>query len=148
MTPPAPPLPARSRRHTTATMRLARLMYDDGDSWTPTQIVRYLAEQGVSVSLNTVRVWVIPGVADEQRAQNRRAYARRQARATGPSPDAGRAPQPLLDRMRQLRAAGMPFASVATLIRVDWGIDLNAEQVRYYLQLGREPKQPKRRAGL
>ncbi len=121
------------RRHNTATMSRARTMYGDGDMWTPTQIAGYLTARGNPVSVQTVREWVIPGLAETRRAQqNAKKAARRAARA---APE----PTPRLDRMRELRAAGLSMAGIAIVLRVDEGIHLSGDNVRYALKVGREP---------
>lgn len=137
--PQAPPKDPRLRRHTTGTMQLARRMYGNGDSWTPTQIRTYFADRGTDVSLNTVRIWVIPGIAAEQRKQNTASYHRRQG---APPPSA----TPILDRMLELRSAGLTFTAIASVVRLDLGLPLDREQARYYVNARREPVQPKRRA--
>jgi hypothetical protein len=124
-------------RHTTGTMLLARTMYGTGDAWTPTEIVRYLAEQGVVVDRVTVLRWVDPGFAERRRREQRDAAKRRRARV---------AAVPVLDRMRELRSAGLSFSGIAIVVLLDWGIDLSADQVRYYMRTGREPRIPKRKA--
>ena len=133
----------RTRRHSTATMLLARTMYAGGDAWSPTQIRRYLIEQMGETrapSVGTIRTWVVPGEREAQARVNARSHARRLAREM-PSDT------PLLDRMRQLREAGATQASIAAVIKVDEGVVLSAEQVRYYLHYGREPRIPQRKRG-
>jgi hypothetical protein len=145
--PGAPPIDPRQRRHSTKTMALARRMYGAGNSWTPTQIKNYLATNGVRVSLNTIRLWVIPGMADEHRHANKANAARRQARKNQAPPPVGpAAPVGLLDRMLALRHAGLPFVSIAKVIDLDYGVVMSGEQVRYYIRTRREPKQPKKKA--
>jgi hypothetical protein len=129
--------PAPARRHTSSMMVLARSMYGDGDAWTPTQIAGYLTAQGTPMDRITVRRWVDPVFAEQRRREQRDAARRRRTRVrTGP----------LLTRMRDLRCAGMPFSSIAIVLRVDWGVDLTPDAVRYYIRKGREPRLPKRRA--
>lgn len=125
------------RQHTSSMMVLARSMYGDGDAWTPTQIAGYLTGQGTPVDRITVRRWVDPVFAEQRRREQRAAARRRRTRVRS---------GPLLTRMRDLRSAGMPFASIAIVLRVDWGVDLTPDGVRYYMRKGREPKLPKRRA--
>jgi hypothetical protein len=120
---------APAQRHTTATMQRAREMYGDGDSWSLTQIARYLR-----VDRATVKRWVIPEFAERRRAQQRAAIARKRSEGQ------------MLDRMRELRAAGMPHSGIAIILRLDWGVDANADRVRYWLRVGREPRTVKRRA--
>jgi hypothetical protein len=128
--------------HSSATLSLARIMYGDGESWTPTQIARYLAEQGIRVHPQTVRRWVVPGVAEARRESQRLEARERRARARARG---SRAEFRVLDRMRQLRDAGMACAAIAIVIRLDEGVALTREQVRYYLRVGKEPRHPKRK---
>jgi hypothetical protein len=127
-------------RHTSGTVALAKTMYGDGDAWTPTQIARYLAEQGTPASVVTIRRWVDPDYAERRRiAQRAEARARRGAPVVSDTP--------MLDRMRQLRAGGVFFSQIALVLRIDHGLKLTEGQVRYYLRKGREPVLPKRTAG-
>lgn len=110
-------------------------MYGDGDSWTPTQIARYLAAQGTVVHVATVREWVIPGLAE--RRQKRQNLARqRRARGVTAKP---RTLSPLLDRMISLRAAGLSYGGIVIVIRLDWRVVLSEDQVRYAIRMRREP---------
>lgn len=120
-----------------STVMLARRLY--AGSWSPTQIRRHLADQGIDVAVTTIRGWVIPGEADAQRAWNMASYRRR----TQGRPSAA---TPLLDRMLALRAAGCSFSSIAAAMRVDHRLTLTPDQVRYYLRCRREPRRPARRA--
>lgn len=130
--------PAGSRRHTTAVMRLARTMYADGDAFTITEIAGYLAANGDPVSRATVKRWVDDEWAQERREQQRQSIKARRAR--------GRTP--VLDRMRELRAGGLSFTSIAVVLRVDMGLELSTDAVRYYMRKGREPRLPKQRAAI
>lgn len=127
---PAAPPRGRQTRHSTQTMRLARQMYGDGGTWTPTQISRYLAGRGIHVHVNTIRLWVIPGLAEQQRAANRRSHRARQ-----PGPESL---TPMLDRMRELRGAGLGAQATAKVLTLDFGVPVNRDQVRYCLRHGRE----------
>lgn len=142
MNPPGSPPPRARIEHSSATMALARIMYGDGDEWTPTQIARYITDTVRPVHVNTVRRWVFPGWAAQQREQNRQTQQRRRARERGEAPP----PATLLDRMSQLKDAGVTLASIAAVIELDEGVSMTAGQVRYYLRTGREPRMPKRRA--
>lgn len=135
----------RLRRHSSATVALARRMYADGDGWTPTEIVRYLTERGTPVALSTVRTWVVPGMAEVQRAANMASYRRR--RKTQP-PDVEGSATPILDRMQELHAVGVSYSGIARVVGLDHGVPLTPDLVRYYMRMGREPVQPKRRAGI
>jgi hypothetical protein len=121
--PAPPPQHPRQVRHSTKTIALARRLYGDGDAWTPTQIIRYLERKGVQPvpSLNTVRLWVVPGLADEQRAMNMRSYHSRSARGARRGPG-GRPPSDelaaRLGRMRTLREAGLSYTGIAIVARI------------------------------
>lgn len=141
--PPAPPKNPRGRRHTMKTVRLARQMYGDGTTWTPTQIKHYLAGRGIQVALHTVRLWVIPGMAEDHREKNRESYHRRRS---GRRAKPATSETPLLDRMLVLREAGLTLPAIAAVIRLDYGITMTTEQVRYYVNERREPKRPKKLA--
>ena len=136
MTPVAPPRDHRQRRHSTKTIALARRMYGNGDAWTPVQIRMYLAGNGIDVALYTIRCWVVPGELEEQRRRNRESYHRRRNNTV----------VGLLDRMLELRSAGLSFAAIAKVIGLDYGVRMNADQARYYVNERREPVQPKKRA--
>lgn len=118
------------RRHTMATVTLARTMYGDGEGWTPTEIMRYLHEQGIDVSMQTVRRWVIPGEDERRKAEAAARRARKRRNANGP----------LLERMRELRGAGLTFTAVAKVIDLDYGVTITTEQCRYCLHHGRDPR--------
>lgn len=120
--PQPPPRPRTSRRHTTATMRLARTMYGDGDSWSPTQIAAYLADRGILVHPNTVRLWVIPSLAEQHRVRRRKPASKTS----------------VLGRVCQLREAGLSYTAIAALLRLDLGLEVNADHVRADLAAGRE----------
>lgn len=141
--PAPPPQHPRQVRHSTKTIALARRLYGDGDAWTPTQIVRYLEHQGVDPvpSLNTIRLWVVPGMADEQRAMNIRSYHARQARRASRRGPGGRPPADVqtarLSRLRTLREAGLSYTGIAIVAGLDLGLDLTDEQARYVLQASR-----------
>jgi hypothetical protein len=133
---------ARPRQHTSATVARARAMYAGGEGWSPTEIARYMAEHGTLVSVEAIREWVIPGLAEHRR---QRQNARTRQRRAGVAPPVPRAQTPLLNRMRQLRDAGMFFSQIAVLLEVDHGVKLTEGQVRYYLGNGREPLTPRKR---
>ncbi len=56
-------------------------MYADGEGWTPTEIARYFAGHGTLVSIERIREWVVPGLAEHRlNRRNERARERRQER--------------------------------------------------------------------
>lgn len=128
----------RTRRHSTATVLLARRMYADGEGWTPTEIVRYLEAQGTPVALMTIRRWVVPGTEEEERQRNNFSYRRRQARAarnvepTFELPESGVRYQ--REFMERLLAEGVPCASIARCCQVVFGGRFTAAEVRDILR--------------
>lgn len=145
--PPPPAQQPRQRRHRMSTVLLVRRLYGQGDSWTPGQIRRYLAEQeGIEVSLHTIWRWAVPGVAEQQRAQNNESYRRRRDRLKRERPEPVPATESILGRMLELRAAGASFTGVAAAIGVYHGIRMTPEMARYYVRSHREPVLPKRKA--
>jgi hypothetical protein len=116
-------------------------MYANGTAFNCHQIARYLTEQtGMRVDHITVRTWVDDEYREyrnERRRELRR--LRNQHRAITATP--------ILDRMLELRGAGVSLKSIAAIMRLDEGIVLNADQVRYYLRVRHEPFRRKRRSG-
>jgi hypothetical protein len=110
------------------TVTLARRMYGDGDSWTPTQIARYLNAQGIEVHPNTVRYWVVPRFAERQRRANIESYRRRNNVSDTPA----------LDRARELRSIGLSLTAVSLMLRHEGVADVTVEQLRYSLRTGRD----------
>lgn len=147
--PAAPPRDPRGRRHSMKTVQLARRMYADG-AWSIQQIRDYFDRKGLRISENTIRYWVIPGLAEAQRRDNlARYHARRAALAAATAPAEPPVPEsdtPVLDRMLELREARLSFTAIAAVVGVDYGIRLTTEQARYYVQSRREPHRPKRLA--
>lgn len=54
----------------------------------------------------------------------------------------------VLNRMIELRQAGLFYSSIALVIGLDYGIELTPEQARYYVRAEREPTLLVRRSGL
>lgn len=129
-----PPRNPRQRRYPMSLVTMARRMYGDGDSWTPTQIRDYLARaHGASgLTLGTVRRWVLPQEAAEQRAANRAAATRRRA-----SPDLQQRSFVRWAWLLRLRAEGLSFRGMVIVARVTWGVELDPEVVRYAVRNGR-----------
>lgn len=124
---------ARTRRHSTRTVALARDLHSRGMN--PERIVRVLREEySVDVARSTVSYWVRPWTYEQQLRSQREIRRRNRT--------------PILDRMRVLRAAGVTYASIGRVIGVDFGVPLDESQVRYYLRHGREPRRPKKLAGV
>ena len=75
---------------------------------------------------------MVPGYDDDDRARRTRYYHRQQA-AKEEVAEVERAPAPLtpLDRMLTLRREGMAYSSIACILRLDWGIHVAVDRVRY-----------------
>lgn len=159
----------RTRRYPVTLMGVARRMYGNGDSWTVGEIRNYLAEHhgADGISENTVRGWVIPAFADEQRRLNRRTQARRKGsrdhrarmareeilcwaalvrRELTGALMAALAAQRFVDdltdeqaedRMLTLRDIGLSFTSISSVMKLYHGLDITPHQVRYRLQTRR-----------
>ncbi len=110
MTPQAPPRDHRHVRHSPRTVALVRRMYGDGDSWTPTQIRRYLAQQGLPVpSESTLRGWLIPSERAAQAQAAKLANRRRRA---------------VRARVIELRhEVRLPVRTIVRLVQHDHGVE-------------------------
>jgi hypothetical protein len=144
--PSAPPRNPRSRRYPVSVMMLAKSMYADGDSWTPTQIRDYLrthVDGCEGISENTIRFWVVPGEADQHRRANLARYHARQAKAKAaanaappPPPVAEQildTPRKRLRRLRALREAGLTYTAISKVFELDTGVYLDPNQLRQLL---------------
>lgn len=141
-----PPRPNTTRRHSTKTIALAREMYGDGDAWTPGEIQRYLARQGIDVAVTTVRRWVRPGVRERQNENNRMFKLRAKMRSEAP-PVKPLGDRELDRRMLDLRDAGLAYSAIAVVVGVYHGAELTEDQVRYrLLKLGAAKNPRKARA--
>ena len=135
-----PPRDHRHTRHSPKTIALARRMYGDGDAWTPTQIMRYIEAQGIRPvpTEGTVRRWVIPAVAEAHRAANARSMRTSRAAARDRDDvDLETVAAERLARFRVLHDAGMAYASLAVLARVDHGLQWTPDIARYVLRASR-----------
>ncbi len=112
-TPEAPPQDHRHVRHSPRTIAMARRMYGTGDSWTPTQIRRYIGGKGLPIpSESTIRRWLIPAQAAASAEAAKLANRRRRA---------------VKARIVELRfEVGLSYAAIARLIRHDHGIEARA----------------------
>jgi hypothetical protein len=108
---------------------LAQDYYDDGRGWSIAAIRRHLAERGVHVGWNTVKIWADPKFAESVRrdgATRSRLRCREQHGLRAPrvfDEDA------LRRRVQALAAVGVPSGSIAAVIRLDHGILLSANRV-------------------
>ena len=141
---PDPPPAPRQNRYPVRMLHTAREMYADGDSWTPTQIQRYLAEHfdGPTPHVNTIRCWVIPGEADAQRRSNSATQRTRILERQGaPRLSTGElGPQQLTDRMLLLRRAGLSYSAIGIVVEMYHAITLTEDQIRTRLQKQGVPK--------
>jgi hypothetical protein len=105
----------------------ARRLYQSG--WSAYKIRQNLIARGYDPvpSQNTILCWVDDEYREIQRLNQRR------FRPAGPK--RARAWEARLDRMRQLRDAGLSFSSIAIVMTLDFeNVDLSTEQVRYMLK--------------
>lgn len=117
---------ARNTRHSEETKRVARVLSDGG--WTPHQIQKLLAQQGVKVAYATVRGWV----DDEYRQARLRATAADKLRWRDRSGEFAK------KRMLELHAAGFSFRDISSLMRMYHGREITPEGVRHFVRLERE----------
>lgn len=105
----------------------ARRLYNDGEGRTVNEIRESLRKLGYEPKRDTVRYWVEPGYAEEKR--------RRARRFNPPGPAPRKAWRRRLERMEDLRAAGLSYTNIARVISLDFHeLDLNTEQVRSVLK--------------
>ncbi len=135
-------IPARGRRHPMTVVTQARRYAEAG--WKPMEIVRFLADDGIVVSLRSVIRWTNPDVV---RADLRHSIARRRRDATRRS---GRlamhitnpTPEFKLTRMRALRELPVSYTAIAKVMAFDFGDTwLTDDKVRYALEIGHYPKE-------
>jgi hypothetical protein len=120
-----------TRQHSSRTVQQARNLASGG--WNPRQIARLLTAEGTPVSDTTVQTWIDPDYLKRRRANEARAKAAKRA-AAGVS--MGRRivnPGTRFQRMRDLRDAGLRYEDVAKVMRLDFGVELDVDQVRYAL---------------
>lgn len=128
MIPQTPPAPPTKTRYPMSMITLARRMYGDGDAWQITQIRNYLRDEfdASTLTIGTVRRWVIPSYDDEQRRWNTESYRRRAPRPDGPD----------VARLRALRVAGLSYPSLAIVANLDYGTILTGEELRHAFNAG------------
>lgn len=139
-----PQPPARSTKQTRyplAMVSVARTMYGDGDTWTPTQIMRYLRSEydAPTLCIETIREWVIPGFDEYRRAQQREAHRKRMGSRTKPTPELAAASERWA-RLVALRDEGMSYRSLSVVVKVDYGIAIDQEVIRYAFNSGKNRK--------
>lgn len=131
-------------RHTARTRARAIQLHEGG--WSLQAIRRVLAAEGVRVHTSTIWRWVGGEKADQARVRDAARKSRRNAStATFRWPGPPKTPAWLLGRMRVLRGAGVPCASIARVVSSDHGLTLTEAQVRYALQAGHVPALKARR---
>lgn len=139
---PQPPArDCRSRKHSAKTIALARRMYGNGDSWTPTQIQSYFAERGLHVARSTIRAWVVEEDTMKRRERDRLRYRREQGGGMAPALS-------VEDRIVQLREGGLSHAAISKVVALDFGVELSRTQVHHRLVAaaeGRKVKQYRKR---
>lgn len=100
--------------------------------WSGPQIEQYLALRGRPVTGATIRLWASPA---RRKRQN--------ARGAASTRD-----QRLFGRMSDLRDAGLSYADIARVLKLDYGIDVTEDTIARAFQAGRPtPKMSREYAG-
>lgn len=128
-------VPARGRRHPMTVVTQARKYAADG--WKTADIVRFFAEDGITVGKDAVARWTNPQVEESARQRilkrNRRYASERSGRLGRPDLTT---PEFKFARMRALRdEAGMTCGGIAKVMRFDFGDPLTDRQVRHALNV-------------
>ena len=140
------PVPSRGKRYPAAVMQTARRMSAGG--WTAQEIRDYFLRHGIRPAPHwtTIKVWTDEAYA-ERHAEKRAAHNRsRSAAKTGRLGRPDHTPEFKLSRLRALRETGMSTATVAQLMRFDYGDPISEGQVEYALEVGRYPTRKPRKA--
>lgn len=106
----------------------ARRLYEDGR--TIDEILALLARYGHHPAKSTVVYWCKP------EAKRRHALKQRQRLYPAKRQPRGAIWWAKYRRMRELREAGLSHASIAKVIRLDYGDELTGEQIRHLLDRG------------
>lgn len=126
----------------TEAMERARTMYGDGtNGWSIAAIRSYLAARGVHAGWNTVKCWVDPATGEAQRVAQRSRMRIKERERTGTRVPRVMDEDGLLRRIRALSGAHVPASSIAKVIRLDHGLDIQEHAVRMILTQGRLPPQ-------
>jgi hypothetical protein len=124
-------------------MLLVREMYGNGrNGWGITDLQRYLERHGVDVSWWTVKKWADQDYAarERQRQRLRQRQIQRVNRRT-PLHRLLVVDEPaLMERMNQLRDAGLSVASVAKVLNLDHGLGVTEHEIRNALESGVAPR--------
>jgi hypothetical protein len=128
-------------------MLRARHLAENGWGDSPTEIRRQLQREGVVPlpSLSTIRCWLYPKEADAHRARAAASDRRRRAARPFASFRIPRTVEAKRARMQALAEAGLSAADVAAVMKLDFGVELGPETVRYSLQHGSVPRALKER---
>jgi hypothetical protein len=121
----------------------ARRYHDAG--WGERAIVRFFAEDGITVSERTVKRWTDPELVERDAANDRRRKREAAGRRSGRLADhigARATAEFKLTRMRALKErAGMGCGAIGRVMAFDFGgPPLTASQVRHALAAGRYPE--------
>lgn len=115
-------------------MRLAPMMLAGG--WSVYGIRDYFDRRGLNRSWHTVKRWAKPEFAEQDREACRQRMREACARQSGGriAGQGRNTPQFKLERASALRAAGLSFAAVATVMDFDYRDGISPEQWRYALE--------------
>lgn len=119
--------------YATPMVNQARKLHKAG--WTPWEIAKILkSEHGSGPSYSTVKCWTDEEYATRRRDEGRDKERRRWSQVRGAKlGQRNHSPDFKLERMVQLRTAGLTFGAIAGVMAFDWPDDpsLTVEQVRY-----------------
>jgi hypothetical protein len=126
-----PPAGTPRKEYPANVVELARRLHERR-GWSAHRIRKALMTRGHSPAHNTVLAWIDPAYAAQRREDTRLAMRRRNGGGDGASPRRRRHPADRrLQRIRDLRALGVSFRSIAAIVSHDFAdVDLDAEQVR------------------
>lgn len=119
-----------SSPHSSATIAEAQRLAAGG--WSIYAIAKLFRRRGIPINETTIAEWVDPARAERRRAEQAQRYRTLNARRTGGRLGAGppRSPEFRLERMKSLKAAGVPAPSIAKVMNFDFpGERISADAV-------------------
>lgn len=112
-----------------------------GYGYKPAEIIRELANEGVTVSMDSVMRWTDAKHERRRQHQNRKSNQRKALRlGSQPMGPTHATPEYKLARMIALTECGMTYAMVALVMEFDFGDRLHQDQVRYAVRHRAYPK--------
>lgn len=121
------PLRGKGTRYPARVIEFARRLHEDG-GYTIPEVIEALSRKGYHPSRSTVILWCRPEVREAHNLkQKAKLYPNRRRQAAAGAWWAKHR------RMRELRAAGLSFRSIAAVMRLDYGVEITEEQARYLL---------------